>query len=248
MQLSGINGAAFDYGPVLSDDQLRLYFDSDRSGQTHIYFAERTGPTGGFSAPAQIAGINSTSFDGNSTVTADELTILFSSKRSNPGCLFEATRPNLTAAWGTPVRRAETCTTIASSGPSISADGLRLYFNSEIDGNGEGDLYYAERSARGTAFGTPVRLAGFDTNRRGYPTLSEDELTLWYEQGDPSQLKVFEVHRATRADAFGPATRVDWMGSDSEADPGVTHDGRAMVFMSDRSGGGDLYTISRACQ
>jgi hypothetical protein len=106
-----------------------------------------------------------------------------------------------------------------------------------------------ERPSRTAAFGSPVALGGLDAANKGYPTLSADELTLYFEQSAAPGLQIFEVHRTAIGAPFGPPSRPPGFpaGADDD-DPTITSDGRAMVFSSVRKGSHDLYLSIRACQ
>lgn len=81
--------------------------------------------------------------------------------------------------------------------PSLSKDGNKLYFISDMPGSlGGTDLYVSERS--GSTWGTPVNL-GKDVNTKGremFPFIAEDN-TLWYASDGLTGLGGLDIYSAT---------------------------------------------------
>jgi len=84
----------------------------------------------------------------------------------------------------------------------------------------------------------------------GYPSLSRDGLTIYYEAATPT-LDLYSATRASLADPFGSATALPFNQSNqTDQDAGLSADERELFFASVRpgsSGGNDLYVVTRAC-
>ncbi len=136
------------------------YFEDPTNGTAVLYFSsERTGGLGGedfwqstrnangtFNAPTNVAVLNSTSFDRNSSVRHDGLEIYFASERDGGlggRDIWVSTRASLAAPWNPPVNVASVNSSGSDQTPSLSADGSILYFASSRDGSQ--DIYSAVR-------------------------------------------------------------------------------------------------------
>jgi hypothetical protein len=248
--LATLDTVATEFGPVISDDLLRIYFDSDRAGTTEIYVAERSSPAHPFGTPTIVPELDSNTFDGNATLTADELDLVFSSNRATPTCLYEATRTARTDPFSGVSHLDMTCSSVnAPGGGHLSRDGLRLYYNDMRDAKYEGAIFMTERASRAAPFGPPAAVAGLDAVNKGFPSLSADELTIYYEQDNGlGGLQVLEAHRSAIGAPFGPAARPPGFAPNAEEeDPAITGDGTTMVFSSVLAGNDDLYLVARAC-
>lgn len=78
--------SATDSSPVLSGDQLALYFSSKRLGTHYIYRATRSSPAGRFDAVVRVTELGEAS---DPWVSPDERTIVFQTN----GRLYQAQRP-----------------------------------------------------------------------------------------------------------------------------------------------------------
>jgi Tol biopolymer transport system component len=97
-------------------------------------------------------------------------------------------------AWGTPiVVPGASSTANNEDDPTLSSDGLELYYAVQVPGNPK-DLYVMKRASKTAAFGTPAALIGFNTlaGSEESPRLAYDDLTIYFgRDGD--------IYKATRA-------------------------------------------------
>jgi Tol biopolymer transport system component len=131
-----VNSPAADSRPRISADGLSLYFSSMRpggSGWHDIYLIARATKEDDWGTPVNLGTtVNSSVHDGPSSISADGLLLFFSSGR--PGGvgdhdLWVTTRPTLGEPWGPPLNPGGPLnTTYGEWCPSISPDGLSLYF------------------------------------------------------------------------------------------------------------------------
>lgn len=160
-----VNSPADEAGPVPVNEPGRgrvLYFSSVRAGgfapdapgapgapngDSDLYSSEWHG--GAFQARTLVPGVNSASSDGQPYIRSDALELFFYSNR--PGAegsdIYVATRGSAHAPWSTPVNLGpDVNSPAADTRPSLSADGMTLYFGSTIaTGEGASDVYASTR-------------------------------------------------------------------------------------------------------
>jgi len=156
--------------------------------------------------------------DAGQSLTGDGLTLFYSSTAqggSGDLDLWMVTRPALDSTnWSAPVNLGPTVNSSEiDENPSLSPDGLSLYFDSlRPGGQGGYDIWVATRPNRNSAFGTPVNLgphvnSAYDD---GIPIVSADNCTLVFTSiNRPGGLGDYDVWMSTRADPslpWGPAT------------------------------------------
>jgi Tol biopolymer transport system component len=248
--IPGMSSTLPDQGPSVSADGLTLYFDSQRSGINHLYVTRRADRASAFGAPSEITELDNAQGEFNATTTADEREIFFDSKITGVYCLYTATRADAQSKWGAPSRLDQTCATTESAGPSVSPDGLTLYYVTHSSGTFEGTLVVTTRAQRTDAFAAGAPIAELDAGQpKGYPAISPDGLTMYFESGSPLDLWVTSRPRVGQPFAT-PQRIVELDTSSSDADPGVSADGQELFFTSDRLGGVgdyDLYVTTRSC-
>jgi hypothetical protein len=96
--VSGVNldTPAAENNPVVTADELTLFFASTRPGGTgnhDIYEARRASVADGFGAPIELAGLNTTADDGPNWISPDGCNLYFSRFEPNVGFqLYMSTR------------------------------------------------------------------------------------------------------------------------------------------------------------
>ncbi len=136
--------------------------------------------------------------------------------------------------------------------PSISVDGLSLYFQSHRSGTTGGcDLMVATRTSISDPFANPVFLREINSGSGDFcPNISPDGLVLFFSSARPSvgggtgPYRLWVTARASILDPFPSAQvlppHVNEGGSGPYAgtyEPSLSPDGSALYFMSDRPGG-----------
>jgi Tol biopolymer transport system component len=193
-------------------------------------------------------------------LSVDGRTLYFTSDR--PGGygkwdLWVAERSSPDAEWGDPVNLGpEVNTAAAEVMPTISADGLTLFFG---DGNpfswrarnGTANDYQIWMTTRATpqspwgppvALGPPVGSEYIDD----YPHLTNDGLSLYFTSARPES---FGLNVAQRTSPSGPWLTVTNLGSAINqpgtwnAFPWLSSDGLRLIYQSDRSGGRGGYDL-----
>jgi Tol biopolymer transport system component len=259
-----INAVQNDGYPWVSTDGLELYFASYRPGGlggSDLWVATRSDPASAFGVPTVVATVSSTTNDRAPSLSADGLTLYFTSE-SRPGGpgsvdIWRATRPTRASEFDPPAAVTELDTPSADRTPAISASGLTIYFGSDRPGGAGGyDLWVASRSSLASPFETPVRVTELSSTSSDWcPWLSADERTLLFASGRPGGAGLTDIWIATRDDpaaAFGvPEPVVEINSAGDEISPSLAPDGRTIYFRSTRSGGAggdDLWFASRSCQ
>jgi Tol biopolymer transport system component len=207
--------------------------------------------------PVRVPGVNSISDDWAPALSADGLTIIFSSWRAGgPGNedLWQSSRASPQAPFAQPVPIAELNTSSAEGGASLTADGLVLCFSSSRAGGlGSYDLYQATRPDRGSPFGPPQHLTEISSPQFDASCgLSADGLTVVFQSTRSGGGGSHDLWRASRAGVdmpFGQPTPITELNTaDREGQPFLSEDGLAIFFESDRPGGAgqsDLYVARR---
>ncbi len=192
--------------------------------------------------------VNSSAIDGHASISADGLSLFFYSERSAGGYggrdIWVATRATIEEDWtsvenvGPPVN-----TPYRESAPSISADGLMLFFDSDRPGGSGGrDIWATTRETKDAPWTTPVNL-GSTVNSSVhdyYSSVSADGLVLFFDVGleDPSD-NVWMTTRDSRDEAWTPPVILEPLINSSwgDGEARISPDGLALFFASTRPGG-----------
>lgn len=135
-----------------------------------------------------------------------------------------------------PVNVAEINSPYTDRDPTLSSDGLEIFFASNRPG-GEGhyDIWYATRPSWTTPFSTPINLA--QLNAPGWESdtfLSADGLSLYFTRGWTGHTSGFDLFVATRSDRqspFGdPTPLTDVNTAANERGPHASGDGLTLYF------------------
>jgi WD40-like Beta Propeller Repeat len=161
------SSGANENGLRLSLDGKTLYFSSNRQGgfgSSDLYVATRQSKNHPWSVPQNLGPlVNTALFEGFPTPSADGNTLYFnrSTTASSPdGDIWITTRLSSEEPWGIPEPLPQPVNgPSAEFAPSISTDGLTLYFASQRPGNiGFLDIWVARRPAATAAWDPPENL------------------------------------------------------------------------------------------
>lgn len=190
------------------------------------------------------------------TLSRNGLTLILESTRvGGTSHLFVANRLNRGSAFGPLAPLCGVNSGDSDGQPWLSWDGLRLYFAStRCSGGPYPCLYVASRPDPTACFGTPAPLDSLNLPpySSGGPTLTPDELTIFFNSDRPGGSGGADIWYATRAnpaDPFGQPQPVPNVNSPAfDGAPDISADGRALYFHSDRAGGVggfDIWLASR---
>ena len=137
--------------------------------------------------------INSNQQESGPCISADGLEFYFHSNRDGgvgSYDLWASTRETTDDPWGEPANLGQLVNSPEEdANPTLSADGLELYFNSfRTDGMGGTDIWVTKRAARSDPWGPPENLGPTinSVKHESAPSTSGDGLALYFSYGDPS--------------------------------------------------------------
>jgi len=248
-----VNSPVRDSRVSISSDGLELYFGSDRPGgygDSDLYVATRPTPDDPWDEPVNLGPVvNTSARDRGARLSADGLSLFLHSNRpggSGGVDLWVATRPSKDEAWVAPVNVGPTVNNSYGAGsPSISADGLNLYFHSARSGGfGSSDLYVAARTTIHEDWVEPINLgATVNSSASDWaPNISPDSLTLHFcstRSGGYGSTDMWMTRRARTDDVWGTPVNLGPTVNSSAADnaPAFSADGSMLYFHSNRAGG-----------
>jgi Tol biopolymer transport system component len=198
--------------------------------------------------------INSASSDYGACISADGLELYFCSER--PGGfgaadIWVSTRQSIDDPWDPPANLGSTVNSpYNDSYPSLSSDGLTLYFSDAYSGSlrpgglGGGDIWMTTRPNRSASWGAPVNMRApiNSSNLDISPAISGDGLTLVFTSNNRAGgIGSWDLWISTRSgvqDLWSPpvnfGSTINSGNWDGEC--GLSWDGRALLFDSGRAG------------
>lgn len=206
--------------------------------------------------------VNSAGGEGSPEVSFDGLELYFNSNR--PGGfgatdIWVAKRPNRESPWGQAENLGPVVNTAgAEIAPTISADGLELYFCDyqapRPGGSGKSDIWLSRRPSRGGAWGPPVNLGPLVNSAAEEitPEISPDGLELYFESDRPGGVGADDLWVARRSSTSADWASAVWLGptvnqAGNDHCPNMTSDGLTLFFDATAAGStvGDLMVVTR---
>ena len=246
--LAGCGRVAFEPSPDAGTP-------SDAPPCTEPFGAPQPLPTGGFAVQGP-------------SVSDDERELYMAASIGGPELadLYLSTRASRSDAWSVPVHMVDPPSSIYDdTSPSISADGLDLYFSSTRMGNafifhshrasndatwdlpthsgayGSGDISHDGLSMAVTDFMSPVRFY----RRTSSPSLSADGRELYFTSDRSGVRSIWVARRATDSGAYTSVEQVP-LGVEAH-EPEICADGNHLYMMV-RVGGSDLPHVATRCE
>jgi hypothetical protein len=183
----------------VSPDNLRMYYTAQT--ETPILYqlkvSERASVNDPWPAGSDISELNMLGRLSAPSLTADELNIFFHSPNIAGGLggydIWMATRTEVNLPFSGVRNLTEINTAASDNSPSVSPDGLTLYFNSNR--NGSSQIFKATRNSLSEPFGNIEHLSSFDTpgGHSVHPCISSDGKALYFARtstGEPSDIYV----------------------------------------------------------
>ena len=265
-----VNSSASEYDPSISADGLELYFQSNRSGgygDRDLYVTTRATTQDEWSEPVNLGPVINTAVrDAGPEISSDGLSLYFNSNRAGGSGnydIYVTTRQSIFEPWCTPVNLGPNVNSSADEiSPSISADGLSLFFSDgdalgtipRPGGYGDSDIWVTRRASLSDPWETPVNL-GLAINlsfAAGAPEISADGLMLFFSGYRPSGGGTNDLWVAVREAVDAPWSSPVNLGSivnsgqDADLNPSISANGRMLYFASFRPGGSgnsDLWQV-----
>lgn len=205
--------------------------------------AIRCDPAKPFGPPSPIVELNTPATESHATLTADELTVYFTSTRpGGPGNMdiYRARRPVRDAPWEPPELVEGINTPGHESRPAIRGDGLTLYAETNTLSPNAWIISAATRPDPGASFGPLVRDEILNLPPAGAvaPSLLPDGSRIYFVRSG-------DLYRATwGGDRWGAVALVEGVNSPETEDyPLISPDHRTLYFSSRRPGGVGEYDI-----
>jgi len=262
-----VNSSAGDVVDCVSADGLEMYFNSNRSGGRggwDIWVARRQTTYDDWGTPENLGPpVNTEGTDAFSNISADGLELYFASDNRPGGYgdydTWVTRRPTKDDPWGTPVNLGPVVNTSARDiGPSISTDGLELYFIRRPGGYGSDDILVTSRATKNDPWESPINLGAVvnTSASEAVPFLSADGLALFFSEYKGQSLRpggfgngdMWVTRRANVSDPWGTPVNLGPIVNTASFDgaPRISPDGFTLYFSSDRPGGfggswGDIY-------
>lgn len=241
--------------PTLTADMLEIFFDSSRTGGAgvaDIWTSTRASVTASWSAPVNVAALNTGSVDEFPEISPDGLTLFFSSTRPTGNLgqtdIFVTTRPTRASAWSAPTRVVELSSMGFDNSATASADLLSIYLSS--DRVADREIYVASRASTGATWSTPTSITELSDpgDDGGAFVASGGRLLVYdsYRAGGMGSQDLWQATRASTAVPFDPPSPLAELNTPSrDSDAWLSPDLHTMIFSSDRSGAEELYVTTR---
>jgi Tol biopolymer transport system component len=237
-----------------------LFFGSTRAGgygNYDLWVATRATLDSDWGIPVNLGPtVNSSALDTDPSISTDGLSLFFRSNRpggSGRSDLYVATRMTTDDPWGEPINLGPTVnSTGEDSDPSISADGLSLYFSTfqgpRPGGCGGDDIWVTTRSSISDPWGEPINLGPpINTSYNDFmPCISSDGLALFFNSSRPGGFNnsmpslslnadIYVAIRRSRNSPWGEPVNAGRLintprGSYGAYDPDVSSDGSTIYF------------------
>lgn len=240
MKIPGLSLAtAVEDDVTLNSTETELIFAINANNDKNLYVSTRANLQAAWSTPTALAALNSTSTEGAARLSADGLTVYFTTGRGGNEDIWMSQRTSATAPWGAPAALA--FANSATIDRWFMPCGGKYIMGSDRTVAGDVDLF------EGTMGQAPSRLSisttgGTDTA----PFLTPDCLTLYWAKDNGGQ---FDIFVATRASTTTPWTVVGAVPIVStagrEEDPWLSPDGRRLYLASSVDTELDLYVATR---
>lgn len=176
-----VNSSKGEFDPAISPDGLEIYFNWYQETPYHIQRCTRPSKDAPWSKPEDL-------FVGLSAeVSPEGLSLYFSGPAADGtgGDIFVATRATTQDDWGTPASMGPSVnSTSGEGGPSISSDGLALFFTSRRPGGGndDWDIWVTTRPTTDAEWGPPVYDFTLNQNLQIWDAaISPDGSVLYFE-------------------------------------------------------------------
>jgi len=163
--IAELNSNATEAWPALTDDQLEIYFSSDRPGGEggyDIWMSKRVSVDDMWQAPSPIATINTTAGETHLAVSSDGLQLYYTmvvSGSMTGADVYVSARASRASPWPAPTLVSELNSIGNENGVSISRDGRLFAFDSDRGGASGRDIYLATRPEPSAAWGIPLGMS-----------------------------------------------------------------------------------------
>jgi hypothetical protein len=206
-----------------------------------------------FSTPKVVTELSVPTKTDNPTLTGDLLEIYFTSERGGPFAdVWMAQRKKREDPFGAARLVNEVNSPQTETSPAISADGLQLWFATDRPGGqGDFDIWMAERSTRAAGWAAPVNLASLNSPDKDIPRpIGQHDcvMPLGSDRDSRGYYQIYFATRPTPSAPFGTPAPVPELVFEhqSTVDGLLTDDGLTLFYASGPAfGPADLFVTSR---
>ena len=247
-----VNSGVFEANSSISADGLTMYWDSAREQSALglgdeelccIWTATRPSLDAPWENPRPLDGpFRSTGPEGEAEpdITGDGLELFFvrdggfaredGHAESPDDELWVARRASVDEPWAEATKLSDAVHSLGCvSDPSVTDDGLELYFDVGIGSCDNQRIHVSKRASRDEPFGPPTPvLDGL------LPGISSDGLHLFYRT--PNEVQLYVASRNSRDEEFGAEQQLPSPFRTDDFSPELSSDGQTLYFTSFRNG------------
>ena len=245
-----------DRDPALSYDERTLYFASIRgeTGDSDLYYSTRPDLATPFATPNIVQVLNTTGFDDSKmTIPMDGLSVIYASNRPSADSqdLWQATRTTATGDFSTITETGQTALDDSHDqyDPTLSDDGLTLYYSTFIDAQTKQVISMTTRVMLTAEFAAPTIVINSMAGDAD-PYVSPDQTVLAFSSarsGGAGGTDIYYTVRTHASDPWGQQVAVVGVNTGAnEGDPVISRDGCTLFLSSDRDKGTGTFGIYSA--
>lgn len=201
---------------------------------------------GPFGTPGIIVLVPGIGVDDDPSMTSDLLELYFN--REND--IFVAKRASVGAQFGLGVKIAEVSSSSNETGPSVSGDGLTLYFASDRAPTlGFNDIWEATRASRSNPWGARVHVTELSSaaDDSGIAVTNDNKSVVFASDRTAGNGGLFLSTRAQVSAAWGTPVLLSAVQQASRQNsPMLSDDGLSLTWDINFGNGGDFYGSTRA--
>ena len=186
-----VNTNALETGPFWSPDGTRLYYTQGAEGVAKMVIPVDSGPV--FRTPLQTDEFASLPYVERPRFRSDGLEIVYFAHPTAD--LFHATRTSVQSTIWTASELSTVSSPAVDHDPTLTADGLTMYFSSAATNDGSLHLFEATRPRLDAAFDEPTDLGNFGVDQPSGPDISSDGMTMVFSGYPDSQADIYIMTR-----------------------------------------------------
>jgi Tol biopolymer transport system component len=213
-------------------------------------------PTGTFDAPMHLTEFDTVDAPGPPRLTVDERELYFTDHIGAPDAnLYRAQRSAVGQPFATPIVLTPVNSAASDDNPTVSSDGLTLFFEStRLSGQG-GKLFVSNRASRVGEFGDASKVANVNStaviDNDFQPFVTADGQELWFVSNRAGGLGATDIYRAAwSGSSFANVAAITALSSNADDFlPTLSRDKLTIYISSSRQGGQgglDIWTAHRS--
>jgi hypothetical protein len=216
----------------------------------------RCDPTKQFGTPSLVPNVNSSARE-QGAVLVDDLTIYFSSDRpggAGGSDLYQAIRSSPTSPFASPVSLGAINGPGSESGPTLTGDGLTMYYILTPGGQTTSDIHVTTRANKNAAFPAGTAVAQINSSVEDVdPFITGDGAALYFDSPRPGGTGFLDLYVSVRRSdgSFDtPQLLTSLNTATTDGHPVLRQDGLRIYWSSTRTDGGakggtDIWSATR---